>query len=107
MLEETLYYFNQAADVLDLSDILRKVLQTPLRTVKVEVVTESDSGELLSHIGYRVQHSQARGPMKGGLRFHPTLDEAQSAKRSFERSSWMARNLLALSRRGRTRRCSF
>ena len=75
MLEESLYYFNRAADVLDLSDVHRKVLQTPVRTVKVEVVTESDSGELLSHIGYRVQHNQARGPMKGGLRFHPTLDE--------------------------------
>ena len=79
MLEESLYYFNRAADVLDLSDILRKVLQTPLRTVKVEVVTESDSGELLSHTGYRVQHNQARGPMKGGLRFHPTLDEDHAA----------------------------
>lgn len=75
MLEESLYYFNRAADVLDLSDVHRKVLQTPVRTVKVEVVTESDNGELLSHIGYRVQHNQARGPMKGGLRFHPTLDE--------------------------------
>ncbi len=75
MLEESLYYFNRAADVLDLSDVHRKVLQTPVRTVKVEVVTESDSGELLSHIGYRVQHNQARGPMKGGLRFHPTLNE--------------------------------
>ena len=75
MLEESLYYFNRAADVLDLSDIHRKVLQTPVRTVKVEVVTESDSGELLSHIGYRVQHNQARGPMKGGLRYHPTLNE--------------------------------
>jgi glutamate dehydrogenase (NAD(P)+) len=75
MLEESLYYFNAAADVLGLSDTLRNVLQTPVRTVKVEVVTESDDGELLSHIGYRVQHNQARGPMKGGLRFHPTLDE--------------------------------
>ncbi len=75
MLEESLYYFNRAADVLDLSETHRKVLQTPVRTVKVEVVTESDSGELLSHIGYRVQHNQARGPMKGGLRFHPTLNE--------------------------------
>ena len=74
MLEETFYYFNRAADVLDLSDILRKVLQTPLRTVKVEVVTESDSGELLSHIGYRVQHNAARGPYKGGIRYHPNVD---------------------------------
>ena len=72
MLEESLYYFNRAADVLGLSDTVRTVLQTPLRSVKVEVVTESDTGEILSHIGYRVQHNQARGPMKGGLRFHPT-----------------------------------
>ncbi len=75
MLEECLYYFNRAADVLDLSKIVRQVLQTPVRVVKVEVVTERDSGEILSHIGYRVQHNRARGPMKGGLRFHPTVDE--------------------------------
>ena len=75
MLDESLYYFNRAADVLGLSDTVRKVLQTPLRSVKVELVTESDTGEILSHIGYRVQHNQARGPMKGGLRFHPTMDE--------------------------------
>ena len=75
MLEESHYYFNRAADVLDLSDVLRKVLQTPVRTVKVEVVTERDNGELLSHFGYRVQHNNARGPFKGGLRFHPTVDE--------------------------------
>lgn len=75
MLEESHYYFNRAADALDLSGTIRKVLQTPVRTVKVEVVTESDNGELLSHIGYRVQHNQARGPFKGGLRFHPTVDE--------------------------------
>ena len=75
MLEETLYYFNRAADVLGLSRVIRQVLQTPVRVVKVEVVTEGDSGELLHHIGYRVQHNRARGPMKGGLRFHPSVDE--------------------------------
>ena len=75
MLKESLYYFNRAADVLGLSDIVRKVLQDPRRVVKVEVVTESDEGELLSHFGYRVQHNAARGPMKGGLRFHPHMDE--------------------------------
>jgi glutamate dehydrogenase (NAD(P)+) len=79
MLEESLYYFNRAADVLGLSKSVRTVLQTPLRSVKVEVVTESDTGEILSHIGYRVQHNQARGPMKGGLRFHPTMDEDHAA----------------------------
>ena len=75
MLEETLYYFNRAADVLGLSRVIRQVLQTPVRVVKVEVVTEGDSGEILHHIGYRVQHNRARGPMKGGLRFHPSVDE--------------------------------
>ena len=79
MLEESLYYFSRAADVLGLSEIVRKTLQTPHRVVKVEIVTESDSGEILAHLGYRVQHNQARGPMKGGLRFHPTMDEDHAA----------------------------
>ena len=79
MLEESLYYFGRAADVLGLSDIVRKVLQTPHRVVKVEIVTESDTGEIQAHLGYRVQHNQARGPMKGGLRFHPTMDEDHAA----------------------------
>ena len=79
MLEESLYYFGRAADVLGLSEIIRKILQTPHRVVKVEIVTESDSGEILAHLGYRVQHNQARGPMKGGLRFHPTMDEDHAA----------------------------
>ena len=79
MLEESLYYFSRAADVLGLSPIVRKILQTPHRVVKVEIVTETDSGEILAHLGYRVQHNQARGPMKGGLRFHPTMDEDHAA----------------------------
>ena len=75
MLEESLYYFTRAADVLGLSPIVREVLKTPLRVVKVEIATESDAGDILHHVGYRVQHNRARGPMKGGLRFHPTVDE--------------------------------
>ncbi len=79
MLEESRHYFNQAADVLDLSEKLREILLTPNRVVKVEIVTEADDGELLHHIGYRVQHNAARGPMKGGLRYHPTVDEDDAA----------------------------
>ena len=79
MLDESLYYFNRAADVLELSDAVRTVLQAPLRVVKVEIVTETDAGDIMSHIGYRVQHNQARGPMKGGLRYHPTVDEDHAA----------------------------
>ena len=75
MLEESRYYLTKAAKVLDLSDRVREILMTPRRVVKVELVTEADDGELLHHIGYRVQHNDARGPMKGGLRYHPTVDE--------------------------------
>lgn len=75
MLESSNRYFKNAADILGLNDRARKVLLTPMRTVKVEIVTEDDHGNIVSHVGYRVQHSNDRGPMKGGLRFHPQLDE--------------------------------
>jgi glutamate dehydrogenase (NAD(P)+) len=75
MLEESHYYFNKAADVLELSDKIRRIALTPFRVVKVEIVTEDDQGQLMHHNGYRVQHNPARGPMKGGLRYHPSVDE--------------------------------
>jgi len=75
MLETTHHYFHQAADVLGLAPKVRDVLLTPNRTIKVEIVEEADNGELMHFIGYRVQHNNARGPCKGGLRFHPTMDE--------------------------------
>ena len=75
MLEESRYYLKKAADVLNLSERMRQILVTPMRVVKVEIVTEDDAGNLLHHIGYRVQHNNSRGPMKGGLRYHPTVDE--------------------------------
>jgi len=75
MLEASNYYFNKASDVLGLSDDIREVLITPRRVVKVEVVTESDAGELLHYVGFRTQHNNSRGPYKGGLRYHPNMDE--------------------------------
>ena len=75
MLAASHHYFQKASDVLDLSDNLRDILLTPFRVVKVDLVTEDDNGDLLHHMGYRVQHNRARGPMKGGLRYHPTMDE--------------------------------
>jgi glutamate dehydrogenase (NAD(P)+) len=79
MLEATNLFFTRAADFLDLSEKVRTVLLTPRRVVRVEIVTESDDGELLHHLGYRVQHNTVRGPMKGGLRFHPSMDEDHAA----------------------------
>jgi glutamate dehydrogenase (NAD(P)+) len=75
MLDTTNQFFNRAADHLGLNEQLRAMLQTPNRVVRVEIITESDDGGLHHHLGYRVQHSDSRGPMKGGLRYHPSMDE--------------------------------
>ena len=53
---------------------MRLLLKTPFRELRVEVPVRRDSGKLEVFIGYRVQHSGARGPMKGGLRYHPDVD---------------------------------
>lgn len=78
MLEESHYYFNKAADILDLNQKVRDILITPKRVVKVEIVSESKDGNFLHHLGYRVQHDNSRGPMKGGLRYHPSVDEEEA-----------------------------
>ncbi|MCU7958581.1 MAG: glutamate dehydrogenase [gamma proteobacterium symbiont of Bathyaustriella thionipta] len=75
MLSDSHFYFNKAADVLNLADNIRDILLSPRRSIKVNIVIESENNELLHFTGYRVQHNNARGPMKGGLRFHPSMDE--------------------------------
>ena len=79
MLEDSHYYFQKAADVLNLPERLREILWTPIRTVKVDLVIDDDDGKLQHYRGYRVQHNKARGPMKGGLRYHPDMDEDHAA----------------------------
>lgn len=77
--------FNEAADRLSLDDGMRKVLRTPAREIKVAIPVQLDDGRLEVFTGYRVQHSIARGPAKGGIRFAPdvTLDEVRAL------ASWM------------------
>ena len=77
--EDVNYYFRKAARIMDLSAHVEQMLVTPFREVKVDVSITLDNGELGTFIGYRVQHDNSRGPMKGGLRYHPTVDmnEAQ------------------------------
>ncbi len=72
--EATRYYFDRAADHLDLSHNIRTLLLTPKREIQVQVSIERDNGEVVTYIGYRVQHDNSRGPMKGGLRFHQEVD---------------------------------
>jgi glutamate dehydrogenase (NAD(P)+) len=72
--DATRIYFDAAADQLDLSASMRRLLLTAKREVQVSIPIELDSGELATFIGYRVQHNDARGPLKGGLRYHPQVD---------------------------------
>jgi glutamate dehydrogenase (NAD(P)+) len=72
--EATNFYFDEAARHLQLSPSIEKLLVTPLREVQVQVTIERDDGSLATFIGYRIQHDNARGPMKGGLRYHPAVD---------------------------------
>jgi len=78
--EASKFYFDQAADKLEIEESIRTLLITPEREIQVQVPLEMDSGELRTLIGYRVQHNNARGPYKGGLRYHPhvDLDEVRS-----------------------------
>jgi glutamate dehydrogenase (NAD(P)+) len=72
--EATRIYFDAAADQLDLSPSMRTLLLTAKREVQVQIPIERDSGEIATFIGYRVQHNDARGPLKGGLRYHHQVD---------------------------------
>jgi glutamate dehydrogenase (NAD(P)+) len=72
--EATNKYFHRAADLLKLNDRQRQVLMTPYREIKVECNLVRDDGSLATFVGYRVQHDNSRGPMKGGIRYHPQVD---------------------------------
>ncbi len=67
-------YFAQAATLLDLDEELHAILTTPYRELTVQVPVRLDDGDLIVARGYRVQHNGARGPYKGGIRYHPTAD---------------------------------
>ncbi|HSO00713.1 MAG TPA: Glu/Leu/Phe/Val dehydrogenase dimerization domain-containing protein [Candidatus Nanopelagicales bacterium] len=67
-------YFERAASILGLSDAVKKQLETPHREVRVECNIRMDDGTVGTFTGYRVQPDNARGPFKGGLRFHPDVD---------------------------------
>ena len=67
-------YFQRAADKLGLADEIRELLMTAVREVQVQIPVDMDNGHLATFIGYRVQHNRARGPMKGGLRYHHEVD---------------------------------
>lgn len=67
-------YFDEAAEIIDLERDMRGILTTTFREVSVQVPVRLDDGSLLVAKGYRVQHNGARGPYKGGMRYHPKAD---------------------------------
>jgi glutamate dehydrogenase (NAD(P)+) len=72
--------FDIAAEYLKLDQGLRQILRTPKRILEVSIPTKMDNGQVKVFSGYRVQHNVARGPAKGGIRYHPavTLDEVKA-----------------------------
>jgi glutamate dehydrogenase (NAD(P)+) len=72
--------FDIAAEYLKLDPGLRQILRTPKRVLEVSVPTKMDNGQIKVFTGYRIQHNIARGPAKGGIRYHPavTLDEVKA-----------------------------
>ncbi len=75
----------KAADLVQLDDGVYRILATPYQELTVSVPVKMDDGSLRVFTGYRVQHSIARGPAKGGIRFSPevSLDEVRAL------SAWM------------------
>jgi glutamate dehydrogenase (NAD(P)+) len=63
--------FDKAADVLGLDTATRELLRFPLREYHIAIPVRMDDGSVKVFRGFRIQHSDARGPCKGGIRFHP------------------------------------
>jgi glutamate dehydrogenase (NAD(P)+) len=68
------HWFTRAADCLDMPDDVRAVLSSSYREVQVQIPVSLSDGKTHVYSGYRVQHNGARGPYKGGIRFHPEVD---------------------------------
>jgi glutamate dehydrogenase (NAD(P)+) len=71
--------FDRVANFLDLSDELRERCKWPKRLITVTVPIRRDDGTTEIFFGHRVQHHLTRGPVKGGLRYHPAVDLGEVA----------------------------
>ena len=68
------HYFDGAVERLQLPDDVRTVFWTPYREVTVQIPVRLSDGKIHTFSGYRIQHNGARGPYKGGIRYHPEVD---------------------------------
>lgn len=83
--EVALTQLGEAAKIIKLDSGLHKVLASPKRILTVSIPTKMDDGRIEVFTGFRSQHNDARGPYKGGIRYHPqvTIDEVKAL------SMWM------------------
>ena len=72
--------FDKVADILNLDSATREILRNPLREFAFSIPVKMDDGKTKVFRGFRVQHNDARGPAKGGIRFHPqeTVDTVRA-----------------------------
>ena len=72
--------FDKSADILGLDPASRDLLRFPLREYHFAIPVKMDDGKVKVFRGFRVQHNDARGPSKGGIRFHPqeTVDTVRA-----------------------------
>jgi hypothetical protein len=77
--------FDQVADKLNLDSATKELLRNPMREYQFNIPVRMDDGNVKVFRGFRVQHNDARGPSKGGIRFHPqeTIDTVRAL------SMWM------------------
>src|SRR3954468_8397827 len=68
------HWFDLAADRMGLRDDIRAVVRSSYREVQVQVPVMLGDGKIHVYKGFRVQHNGARGPYKGGIRYHPEVD---------------------------------
>jgi len=76
LFESTQAQLDEVANLLHLEPSIHAVLREPMRELKVSIPVKMDNGQTKVFNGFRVQHNNARGPFKGGIRFHPdeTID---------------------------------
>ncbi len=72
--EATNRHFARAARLVGIDAATERQLTTPFREIKVELTLVRDDGSIATFTGFRVQHDNARGPMKGGIRYHPEVE---------------------------------
>ena len=72
--------FDRVAELLALDQATRDLLRSPLRELSFSIPIKMDDGRVRVFRGFRVQHNDARGPSKGGIRFHPqeTIDTVRA-----------------------------